>query len=155
MKRFLATVCLTTFLAAPVAIAADDANEKAIKARRAAMQLRVFNAGPLFAMAKGKMPYDAELASTLANNLSLESQMNSGRSWPKGSDNGAYNGKTRARPEIWSTYPAVADKGKAYGQAVAKLATSAGNGLDGLKAGIGDLGKACKSCHDDFRAKDF
>ncbi len=33
------------------------------------MQLRSFNAGPLFAMAKGQMAYDAELAKTLANEL--------------------------------------------------------------------------------------
>ena len=154
MKRILVTVCLAAVVAVPAAIAAD-ANERAIKARRGAMQVRVFNAGPLFAMAKGKMAYDAELASTLANNLSLQAKMNAGRMWPKGSDNTAYQGKTRARPEIWSTYPAVADKGKAYGEAVAKLASSAGNGLDALKAGVGDLGKACSSCHDDFRAKDF
>ena len=154
MKRILVTVCLAAVVAVPAAIAAD-ANERAIKARRGTMQVRVFNAGPLFAMAKGKMAYDAELASTLANNLSLQAKMNAGRMWPKGSDNTAYKGKTRARPETWSTYPAVADKGKAYGEAVAKLASSAGNGVDALKTGVRNLGKACDSCHDDFRAKDF
>ncbi|MDH3451925.1 MAG: cytochrome c [Gammaproteobacteria bacterium] len=157
MKHFLVTVCLASLLAAPAAMAAEDANEKAIKARRGAMQVRVFNAGPLFAMAKGEMAYDAELASTLAKNLSLETQMDAGRMWPKGSDNAnaAYKGKTRSLPEIWSTYPAVSDKGKAYKEAVTKLNASAGNGLDALKAAVGDLGKACKGCHDDFRAKDF
>jgi cytochrome c556 len=133
---------------------AADANEKAIKARRGDMQLRSFHAGPLFAMAKGKMPYDAKLASMNAKNLSLLVQMNNGAAWPKGSDNKAYSGKTRARPEIWSN-PAVGEKGKAYKDAVMSLASSAGNGLDALKSSVGDLGKACKGCHDDFRAKDF
>jgi len=156
MKHFLVTVLVATFLTTPLAaLAADDANEKAIKARRGAMQMRGFNAGPLFAMAKGKMAYDAELAKTLANNLSLETQMNNGRMWPKGSDNAAYKGKTRSLPEIWSTYPKVSDAGKAYKQAVTKLVANAGNGLDSLKAAVGDLGKSCKGCHDDFRAKDF
>lgn len=156
MKHFLATVLAATFVTAPIAaMAADDDNEKAIKARRGAMQMRSFNAGPLFAMAKDKMAYDAELAKTLANNLSLETQMNNGRMWPKGSDNVAYKGKTRSLPEIWSTYPKVADAGKAYKQAVTKLVANAGNGLDSLKSAVGDLGKSCKGCHDDFRAKDF
>ena len=53
------------------------------------MQVYSWNIGILGSMAKGKMPYDAKLASTLANNLSLVAQMNNGRAWPKGSDNQA------------------------------------------------------------------
>ncbi len=154
MMRILVTAILAAVLAAP-ATAAEDENEKAIKARRGAMQVRGFNAGPLFAMAKGTLAYDAELASMLANNLSLEAQMNGGRMWPKGSDNTAYAGDTRALPEIWSTWPKVRDAGKQYADAVAKLAADAGKGPDALKAAVGDLGKACKGCHDDFRAEDF
>ena len=153
MKRILITAFWAAALSAPT-MAADDANEQAIKARRGAMQVRNFNAGPLYAMAKGKMAYDAEMARTLANNLSLESQMDSGAMWPKGSDNQAYDGKTRALPDIWTTYPAIGEKGEAYKEAVMKLAADAGNGLDALKASVSDLGKACKSCHDDYRAED-
>ena len=49
------------------------------------------------------------------------------------------------------TYPAIADAGKAYADAVNALAAEAGNGLDALRATIGDLGASCKGCHDDFR----
>jgi cytochrome c556 len=154
MKRTLVTLFVAASLTAPV-IAADDPNEKAIKARRGEMQMRSFNAGPLFAMAKGKMAYDAELAKTLANNLHALTKLDNGRMWPQGSDNATYKGKTRAKPEAWTTYPEVANKGKKFQEAVVKLVSSAGNGLDALKAGVGDLGKSCKGCHDDFRAKDF
>ena len=135
------------------ALAAKDPNINAIKARQGLMQLRSFNAGPLFGMAKGKISYDAELASTLANNLLLQTKLNMGRAWPKGSDNVAYKGKTGALPEAWSTYPKVAEKGKAYVKAVEDLAAVAGNGADALKSKIGALGKSCKGCHDDFREK--
>ena len=135
------------------AFAAKDPNEKAIKARQGVMQLRAFNAGPLFGMAKGKMDYNAELASTLANNLVLLNKMDSSRQWPKGSGNDAYSGKTAALPEIWSTYPEIAEKGKAYVNAVTELAAVAGNGVDALKSKISALGKSCKGCHDDFREK--
>ena len=155
MKNFLVTLFLATVLCSPATMAADDANEKAIKARRGEMQMRSFNAGPLFAMAKGKMAYDAELATTLANNLSLIAQMKNGRAWRKGSDNESYKGKTRALSKIWTTYPDIGKKGKAFKEAVMNLADNAGNGLDSLKPAVSRLGKSCKGCHDDFRADDF
>lgn len=135
------------------AFAAKDPNLKAIKARQGVMQLRSFNAGPMFGMAKGKVEYDAELAGMLANNLLMMTKINIGRAWPKGTDNVAYKGKTAALPEVWSTYPEVAEKGKAYVKAVTELAAVAGNGVDALKSKIGALGKSCKGCHDDFREK--
>ena len=56
----------------------DDPMLKAIKARQAIMVLRSWNAGPLFGMAKGKIEYDAERATTLANNLKAELAMDNG-----------------------------------------------------------------------------
>jgi cytochrome c556 len=150
-KIGLALISLT-FLT-PTFAAKDDPNEDAIKARQGTMQLRKFNAGPLFGMARGKIAYDAKLALSLANNLLLESKLNMNRAWPDGSDNVAYKGKTDALLETWSTYPEVAEKGKAYVKAVEELAAVAGNGVDALKSKIGALGKSCKGCHDDFRKK--
>jgi len=136
------------------AFAAKDPNLKLIKARQAEMQLKSFNAGPLFGMAKGKIEYNAELASMLANNLLLQTKLDMGRAWVKGTDNETYFGETTAKPEIWTTYPKIAEKGKAYVKAVTELAAVAGNGLDALKSKIGGLGKGCKGCHDDFREKE-
>ena len=134
-------------------IAADDPNLKLIKARQGEMQLRAFNAGPLFGMAKGKMAYNAEMASKLADNLAKLLELDMGRAWANGTDNEAYPGKTTALKKIWTTYPDVAEKGQAYGKAVKHLAAVAGNGIDALKGAVGDLGKGCKGCHDDFREK--
>ncbi len=135
------------------AFAAKDPNLKLIKARQSEMQLKSFNAGPLFGMAKGKIEYNAELAAMLANNLLLQTKLVMGRAWAEGTDNVAYEGKTAALPEIWSTYPEISEKGKAYVKAVTELAPVAGNGLAALKSKISALGKGCKGCHDDFREK--
>ena len=153
MKMFtsLMVLLITTSVSAH-SFAAKDPNEKAIKARQGEMQLRAFNAGPLFGMAKGKMEYDAELAQKLAGNLKLLLDLDMGRAWPQGSDNSAYPGKTTALPKIWETYPEIAEYGKKYKAAVSALAANAGT-LDGLKKNIGALGKSCKGCHDDFREK--
>ena len=48
---------------------ANDPMEKAIKARKAQMQLYAWNLGQLGAMAKGAVPYDAAAASAAADNL--------------------------------------------------------------------------------------
>lgn len=141
-----------TFLA-PAFAAKDDPNLKLIKARQSDMQIRSFSAGPLFGMAKGKIEYNAELASKLANNLLLLTQLDMGRAWAKGTDNSAYKGKTTALPKIWTTYPEVSKYGKKFGTAVKELAAVAGNGLDALKSKVGPLGKSCKGCHDEFREK--
>ncbi len=161
MKKLIGTMLVVLALwfsgivAAHIAHGAGkDPLLKAIKARNAEMTLRSFNAGPLFGMAKGDIEYDAELASALANNLLIMTTVNNGRMWPNGSDNEAYPDDTRALPEIWTTYPAIEDQGKAYLDAVAALAEVAGNGLGELRSVVGDVGQSCKGCHDDFRAED-
>ena len=132
---------------------ADDPNLKLLKARQGEMQLRSFNAGPLFGMAKGQVAYDAELASSLANNLKTQLSLDMGRAWKQGTDNEAYPGKTTSLPKIWTTYPEISEYGKKYKNAVNELAAVAGNGLDALKPKVSALGKTCKGCHDEFREK--
>lgn len=133
--------------------AAQDPLKKAIKARQGEMQLRAFNVGPLFGMAKGQIEYDAALANKLAGNLKLMLDLDNGRAWAKGSDIDNYMGDTTALPKIWTTYPEISNYGKKYAQAVNELAAVAGNGRDALKSKIGALGKSCKGCHDEFREK--
>jgi cytochrome c556 len=123
--------------------AAKDPNLKLLKARQGEMQLRSFNAGPLFGMAKGQVDYDAELASTLAGNLKTQLSLQMGRAWKGGTGNDAYPGKTTALPKIWATYPEISEYGKKYAAAVNDLAAAAGNGLDALKPKVSALGKTC------------
>lgn len=139
-------------LAAP-GFAAQDPLKNAIKARQGEMQLRAFNVGPLFAMAKGKIDYDAAMANKLAGNLKLLLDLDASRHWPKGSDIDNYMGDTTALPEIWTTYPEIGEYGKKYATAVNELAAEAGNGVDALRSKIGPVGDSCKGCHDEFREK--
>ena len=132
-------------------VAAKDPNINAIKARQGEMELRAFNVGPLFAMAKGKMDYDAALAGKLAGNLKLMLDLDTSRHWPQGSDSKSYPKKTKALPAIWTTYPEVGKYGKKYATAVTELNAVAANGLDALRSKIGAVGKSCKGCHDEFQ----
>ncbi len=154
MNTFLKIGLLTIGLSLSMpGLAAKDPNKTAIKARQGEMQLRSFFAGPLFAMAKGKMEYDSAKASMLADNLVKLLDIDMGASWVKGTDNENYPKATTSLPKIWTTYPEIGKYGKKYATAVRELAAVAGKGQSELKSKIGALGKSCKSCHDDFREK--
>lgn len=133
---------------------AEGPHDKAIKARQAMFQLYSFSTGMLGAMAKGEMEYDAALAQEMADNLNAAANLGQSAFWPAGSDNSnPDNAKTRALPKIWETFPAIAEKDQALKDALAVLTAEAGNGLDALRGSMGAVGKSCKGCHDEYRAK--
>jgi len=128
--------------------------DAAIKGRQAMFQTYSFNLGILGAMAKGKMDYDADLASQSAANLQAAANFGQAAMWPAGSDNAtAGNAKNRALPALWENSDDVAEKWTALRSASEAMANSAGGGLDALKAAMGDVGGSCKGCHDDYRAE--
>ena len=117
-------------------------------------QLYAYHSGLLGAMAKGEIEYDAEIALEAAKNLEAVSKLGQSTFWPQGSDNSnSENAKNRALPEIWETFPDILEKVEGLQKATTALAAVAGGGLDALKANMGDVGQACKACHQDFRAK--
>lgn len=134
--------------------AADGPFDKAIKARQAMFQIYGFNSGLLGAMAKEKIPYDADIAAEAAANLDAAANFGQSQMWPQGSDNATDgNATTRALPALWETYPSVVEKGDALKEASAAMVAVAGDGLSALQGAMGDVGASCKGCHDDFRAK--
>ncbi len=147
----------TAIAVATMAILATGAQagemDKPVAARKAVMKLNGFYMGQLGGMAKGKAPYDAKKAQGAANGLLALAALDTSTMWLAGSGNDKLGDKTRAKPEIWSTYPEVANKGKALAIALQNLVKVAGTGLDGLRGGIGAVGKACGGCHKPFREK--
>lgn len=67
---------------------------------------------------------------------------------------GMAKGDTKAKSEIWSDPTGFKKDIDAFQQAAAKLADVAGD-ANAFKSSFGDLGKTCKSCHDDYRKKRF
>lgn len=104
--------------------------------------------GVLGAMAKGDRPYDQAAAVKAASLVDMLSTLHFDSFGP-GTDKGA---PTKADPAVWSD-PAKfkAASEKMQGE-VAKLPAAAKD-LATLKAQVGETGKACKACHDDFRMK--
>lgn len=152
--RLTVSLLLAAFVSASTFAQDKGPHDGAIKARQALMQLYGFSMGTLGAMAKEKMPYDADAAKVAASNLVMAMSMDQSAMWPQGSDNEtAGNRENRALAAIWTTYPKIAEAGKESFAAAEKLNAVAGNGLAALQGAMGGVGKGCKGCHDDFRAK--
>jgi cytochrome c556 len=80
-----------------------------------------------------------------------EASIDQGRWFPAGT--GPEAGKTRALPVIWQKPEDFKAAQKVFSDAAPKLLAAANAGdLNALRASYGDLGKACKNCHDTFRA---
>lgn len=147
IKHAILGLALAGTVAIP-AIAEDF--EDQIEGRKAYMQVLKYNMGILGGMAKGQIDYDSALASAAAKNMAAAASMDNGSMWPPGSGLDKVSG-TDAKPEIWSTYPKVAEHGEAFDKAAIAMVDLAGKDLKSLRKGMGALGKSCKSCHDDFK----
>lgn len=152
-RRILSTILAITVAGAAFAGShADPAIQGAIKARQGQMQLYQLNIGVLVSMAKGDAEYNAEAAQAAANNLNALANLDAMNMWPQGSDMDSVEG-TRAKADIWTTFPAVVEKSQAMAAAAAGMADAAGTDLASLQGAMGPLGAACNACHKDFRAR--
>jgi len=150
-KSFCRSVLVATGVAAFAGGAFAQDAEKAVEARQSLMQLYSHYLGTLGGMAKGDVDYDAEAASAAANSLLALSTLSQANLWPQGSDTEALGEKTRALSDIWTTYPAIAEKGEAFANAAAAMADAAGTDLASLQGAMKDLGGSCSGCHKPYR----
>lgn len=153
MKRPLPSMLLTAAAAllglatAQPAAAQFAKPEDAIKYRKAAMTVMAAHFGRVAAMANGKAPFDAKAA---ADNAEIATAMSK---LPfAGFIDGTDKGETKAKPEIWTeTDKFRAGATKMQDEMVKLSAAAKGGNLDSIKAAAGEVGKACKGCHDNYR----
>lgn len=156
MKLTIRHLALTVLLgfASTLQAADEGPHDKAIDARQSMFTLFSFNIGTLSAIAKEKVPYDADAAAEAAANLDKLVSLGKSGFWPAGSDSETSgNAETRALPAIWDDLPDVERKFDDLQSAVTALVPVAGAGLNALQGAIGDVGAACKACHDDYRVE--
>lgn len=147
-KAVLASFALSVASAASVAVAQVKPEDE-IRYRQSVMNVIGRNfGGVLGAMAKGERPYDQAAAVRAATLVDMLSTLPA-NSFGPGTDKGA---PTKADPKIWqepekfkAAYQKMLDQ-------VAKLPAAARD-ANTLKAQVGEVGKTCKGCHDDYRQK--
>ncbi len=127
-----------------VAVPAMAADENPIDARKGLFQGMKTHMGPMVAVAKGEMAFSEDTRNHAAGMLAL-ANMTAGL-FPAGSG----EGKTGAKANIWSDAEGFAKAVEAFRQAAAKLAAA---DEIAFAPAVMELGKTCKSCHEDYRRK--
>jgi cytochrome c556 len=121
--------------------------EDAIKYRQSAMALQNHHLGRVFAMASGRVPFDAKVAAEQIEIVAMINRLQFA-AFTEGSD----KGDTKAKPSIWTDKDKWAAAVAKSQEDVAKLAAVGKTGnLDQIKAAVGAVGQSCKGCHDAFR----
>ncbi len=148
MRRSILTLAVLA-AAMPLLGQAQTKPEDVITYRQSLMQVIRWNFGPLGAMAKGDMAFDADIA---ARNASLIHQLS--LRMEEGFAEGSGEGDTDAKAEIWSDWEDFLSKVQGLQETSGALAeVAAGGDYDAFRAQFAETGKACKACHDDYREK--
>jgi cytochrome c556 len=146
-------IAASTLLAAPALAQSQKAQptkaERIIRYRQSALYLLGWNIGPVGAMVKGEIPFDAKAVELRASRLAEIAPMIL-EGFPADSQTGA---PTKAKPEIWQNMDDFRAKAADLERATAKFAQTAKSGdPKQVAAGLGEVGGACKACHDKYKA---
>lgn len=100
-------------------------------------------------MAKGKTPFDAAKAAKAANEIG-----STAKKIPELFPEGSGGGKSEALPAVWEKWDRFSANADDLASAADALATALGNSAnEDWKPAFQKVSDACKSCHEDFRAK--
>ncbi len=98
-------------------------------------------------MMRGRRPFEAAAVNAAFAQWADTAQKLPGL-FPENSKTG---GENRASPKIWENKKDFDAKAAAFAKSVAENRDQAKASLDGLKAAIPVVGKACDNCHEDYR----
>jgi cytochrome c556 len=151
------TALMIAFTAALVAALSGSAGaqgqsnraEQYLKYRKGVYQVIAWNIGPLSAMAQDKQPYDAAVFAERAARVSLLTPMLAESYAPES----RHAEGSKLKPEMWSNRADFDEKLRtlvARSEALAK--TAAGGDAAAGKAAFFEMARACKACHDKYRA---
>lgn len=147
------TILLATALSAFAfgAVAqAEDPFADAVEMRHGLMLQMATDMGKLGSMAKGEAVFDAAIASRSAENVAAIASVLSMDQFPAGSEYKAA-ADSFALPAIWATPDDFMAKITDLNTAAAALKVASATDVEGLKAGMGQVGAACSACHKAYR----
>jgi cytochrome c556 len=138
---------LPTVLAIVLGVTAAAAQSDPVKTREDLMKANNNNAKVVVQMMKGQKPFDAK-----AVEAAFAQWADTAKQLPNlFPDNAKTGGDNRASPKIWENKSDFNAKIAAFAKAVADNRAKAVASLDGLKAAIPVVGKACDDCHKPYR----
>ena len=153
--RLLALTLAAAAAATVPALAQDEPSpaERAHEMREGLMYNYAFNLGPLGAMAKGEVPFDAAVAAMHAGNIAGIAQVDLSPYWVEGSSSEELE-DSRALPAIWENLDDVEAHRMRLLEAAQSLQGATGEDQEAFAAAFRELGQACGACHEDYREPD-
>ncbi len=143
MKLKISALAAATALIGTLALAAD-ATDPSVIARKDLMKSFGGAAKALGGMAGGEVAFDAAAAEAAKAALVAGAAEIAAKF-----ETNATDPASESKPEVWTNWDDFVAKGKALGDAAGALDVAS---LDGIKAGMGAIGGACKDCHMTYRA---
>ena len=156
MKRLNKALIVAVLASTAFTTIADSAKSQkhadhVLKMRKAVYSLLGSNMGVLGGMAKGKIPFDAQVIEKNALRINQLSLMIS--DYLK-ADTSKFKLETEALDNIWTESEKFTMKTQALIEASSALHKIAGSGDESLiRKAIGAVGKSCGGCHDDYKAE--
>ncbi len=136
-----------TALAVVLGVGAAAAQSDPVKTREDLMKANNNNAKAVVQMVKGQKPFDAKVVEA-----AFTQWADTAKQLPSlFPDNAKTGGDNRASPKIWENKKDFEAKIAAFAKSVADNRAKAVELLDGLKAAIPVVGKACDDCHKPYR----
>jgi len=144
--KFTSTLATAVIAAVCVAATAVIAQQNPIEQRQALMKKNNEHAKAMITMIKGEAPYDIAKVNAAFDQWT-ETAKQLGSLFPPDSK----EGDTRATEAVWSQRDKFESRIANFAKDVTDQRKKATSGLDGLKAAISVVGKACGNCHETFR----
>jgi len=151
MNRKIALMLGGAALALSATANAATEAEKAVEYRKSVFHVMGHNFHPMAEMVKGKIDFDAEEFATRAERVAQLSHMPL-----EGFKEGTADvGGSEAKAKIWDNWDDFQDKLTTLQEKSAELAKVAeGGDMEAIAPKFKAVGKACKSCHDDYKEED-
>jgi cytochrome c556 len=134
-------------LAVGLSVGAVMAQQDPVTTREDLMKQNNKHAVVVVKMMRGQQPFDAAAVDAAFAQWADTAQKLPGL-FP---DNSKTGGDNRASPKIWLNKKDFDQKALAFGKAVADNRDKAKGSLEGLRAAIPVVGRACDDCHEDYR----
>lgn len=153
MKKSIARATLGVIALSLTTLASAQVKpEDQIRYRQAGYSFMSWNMGKIKTNLEGSYNKDQVIAA--ANAIAGIANSGMGALYAPGTEKDVGDQKTRVKPEFFTDKDGVAKVAIAFNQAANNMAKVAAEGDAGaVKAAFGELGKTCKACHDDYRAK--
>ncbi len=144
------------FTAVSTAAIAGKDEDQQIKFRQSAYTFAAWNCGKIKSqVADHPETYNKEQVIAAANAVAAVANSGWSALYGPGTDQGTGWKQSRLKPEFFTKPDEVKQVAVAFNEEANKLAKIAPTGNIGdIKTQFGELGKACKACHDKFRVKE-